>query len=78
MKAQIERILHRPNPWLTLIPFWIVSGALTVIIGAVTVVIMLNAAPRYHMNVIGEPDLLMSELPPQSYDARMRERHDQN
>jgi len=74
-EAQVERVLHKPNPFLTLIPFWIVSGAVALVIGAVTILIMLGAAPKYHMNLIGEPDLLMSKAPLQSHDARASAQH---
>jgi len=76
-EAQVERILHKPNPFLTLIPFWIVSGAVTLAIGAVTVLIMLGAAPKYHMNLIGESDLLISEAPLQIHGTHASAQHRQ-
>jgi len=63
-ETQIESVLHNPNPWLTLIPFRLVSGAVTLVIGAVTILIMAQAAPEYHMSLIGEPVLLMSGVAP--------------
>jgi len=62
-EEQIESVLHKPTPWLTLVPFWLVSGAVTLVIGAVTILIMAQAAPKYHMSSIGEPVLVMSEAP---------------
>jgi hypothetical protein len=68
-EAEVERILHKPNPWLTLIPFWVVSGALMLAVGAITLVIMLSAAPNYHMNLLGEQDLA-SDVPFHAQDPR--------
>ena len=63
-EAQIESVFRKPNPWLTLIPFWLVSGAVSIVLGAVTILVMTQAAPKYHMSLIGQPMLLMSEAPP--------------
>jgi hypothetical protein len=75
-EAQIESVFRKPNPWLTLIPFWLVSGVVMLAVGAVTIMIMAQAAPKYHMNLIGEPVLLMSEAPP-SQHARAGSQPDQ-
>ena len=76
-EIQVEKVLHKPNPWLTLIPFWVFSGAVSLAIGVLTILIMLGAAPKYHMNLIGQPDALMSEAPVQTHSLGAATRHDQ-
>jgi hypothetical protein len=68
-EEQVERVLHKPNPFLTLIPFWIVSGVVMLVVGAITILIMLSVAPDYHMNLIGEQDL-KSDVPFHAQDPR--------
>ena len=76
--AQVENVLHKPNPWLTLIPFWIVSGAVSLVVGILTILVMLGAAPKYHMNIMGHSDATMSAAPVQTGHAGASTRNQQS
>ena len=71
-ETRLERVLHKPNPWITLIPLWILSSVTMLIIGAVAILITATAAPKYHMTWSGEPILLVSKAPPQSQHPHAR------
>jgi hypothetical protein len=54
----VERMIRRPNPWITLIPLWIIGSAVMAVVGLVSVLITATASDTYHMTWYGEPVLL--------------------
>jgi hypothetical protein len=56
MNAQmLERLAHRANPWITLIPLWIISSVLLGLIFGGALLVTATLHNRYHMTMDGTP-----------------------
>ena len=60
-KHSLENL--RPTPWLTLIPLWVISSVVMLLLGAVAIAVTFTLGPKYHMNWLGEPSISVEHEP---------------